>query len=524
MTDELFIGLDFGSDSVRALLVSSDGEHLKSAVHNYSRWSKGLYSDAAAAQFRQHPLDYLEGLEKVIPAVICGYDPLRVRGIGIATTGSTPCAVDSSGVPLALNAQFGDNPNAMFLLWKDHTAVLEAEEITLRAKQTTVDYTCYEGGCYSAEWFWAKYLHVLRADKKVRHACHSFVEHCDWIAAELAGAPVKAGRCAAGHKAMWHQSWGGLPPEEFWAGVDPLLAGRRAALYDETYTADVAVGNLSAKWAKKLGLHTGVVIAGGALDCHMGAVGAGVKPHQLVMVIGTSACEILVIPKTYKCISGICGQVDGSVIPGMTGLEAGQAAFGDIYAWFRQFLTYAGPVDLSRLEAEAAALAVSDVLALDWHNGRRSPNANQKLAGALSGLNLGTTAPMMYRALVEGTAFGAKRIIDHFNAQGICVREVAAVGGIARKSPFVMQICADVMNMPIRIAQTDQACALGAAMFAAVASGVSPDIETAMRKMNSGFETVYRPIRDNVQCYRRQYDRYLGFAAAVEAETMNQYK
>lgn len=517
---DYLIGLDFGSDSVRAVLVTAAGEVLNTCVHQYARWGKGLYSDAVQSQFRQHPLDYLEGCEAVMKGVLSGVDSSCVRGVGVDTTGSTPCAVNAAGVPLALTPEFSENPNAMFVLWKDHTALQEASEINALAKKWAVDFTQYEGGIYSSEWFWAKYLHILRTDEKVRNACHGFVEHCDWITAHLAGTPVKPSRCAAGHKAMWHPSWGGLPSEEFLTTLDPLLRGRRAELYSETYTADMPVGRLSTDWAKKLGLSTEVVIAGGAFDCHMGAVGAGIEPGQLVKVIGTSTCDIMVAPGLDFCVKGICGQVDGSVIPGMTGLEAGQSAFGDIFAWFKRLLSYGGEIDLAALEADAAALPIGDEFALDWMNGRRTPDANQNLAGAIFGINLGTTAPMIYRALAEAAAFGAKRIIDRFAEEGIPIDSVLAIGGIAKKSRFVMQTCADVFERPIKVAKSGQACALGAAMFAAVASGIYPDIFSAMRAMNLGFDCEYFPDPGNAVLYRKKYQRYLAMAAAVEKETM----
>ncbi len=524
LNEHLLIGLDFGSDSVRAILVTADGEQLASSVHPYSRWAAGMYSNAEKSQFRQHPLDYLEGLEKVVKGVLEGQDAGAVRGIGIDTTGSTPCAVDSRGVPLALHPEFADNPNAMFILWKDHTAVREADEINALAKKWHTDYTKYEGGIYSSEWFWAKYLHILRTDKAVREACRGFVEHCDWITALLAGSPVKPSRCAAGHKAMWHRDWGGLPPEDFLTALDPLLAGRRQELYEETYTADVPVGKLCPEWAARLGLSTDVVIAGSAIDCHMGAVGAGIRPGQMVKVIGTSTCDIMVAPAPDHCVRGICGQVDGSVLPGLTGLEAGQSAFGDIYAWFKRFLSYGGEIDLRKLEAEAAALPISRVVALDWMNGRRSPDANLNLTGAIFGLNLGTTAPMVFRALVEATAFGAKRIIERFQEENIQIDSMIAIGGIAKKSAFVMQTCADVLNMPIQVAKSEQACALGAAMFAAAAAGVYPDIQTAVDAMSAGVESEYLPNPENAAVYRKQYQHYLALADMMEADSNNGFR
>lgn len=346
------IGVDFGTDSARALVVNAEtGEELASHVAHYKRWSEGLYSDAAKNQFRHHPLDYLESLEecitgalKKLPAEVAE----NVIGIGIDTTGSTPAPVDENGTPLALLDEFRDNPNAMFILWKDHTAVQEAAEINKLAKTWGgVDYTKYEGGVYSSEWFWAKILHILRVDEKVRQAAHSWVEVCDWIPAVLTGTTdpkvLKRSRCAAGHKAMWHPEWGGLPSEEFLVKLDPLLKGVRERMFEETYTSDEKAGELTEEWAARLGLPPGVAVAVGAFDAHMGAVGGGIREHTLVKIMGTSTCDVMVASKDelgQTLVEGICGQVDGSVIPGMIGLEAGQSAFGDVYAWFRNVLLW----------------------------------------------------------------------------------------------------------------------------------------------------------------------------------------
>ena len=452
-------------------------------------------------------------------------DKTRVIGIGVDTTGSTPCAVNREGVPLSMLPEFAEDPNAMFILWKDHTAIFEADEINAYAKSHGgTDYTMYEGGIYSSEWFFAKILHTLRMSESVRKAAFSWVEHCDWIPAELTGNidPLKMARsrCAAGHKAMWHESWGGLPPEEFFAGLDPMLAGLRDRLFKDTVTGDKPAGKLSAKWADRLGLTTDVVVAAGAFDCHFGAVGAQIHAYDLVKVCGTSTCDILVAPQVNNCIPGICGQVDGSVIPGMIGLEAGQSAFGDVYAWFKRLLSYAGDIKIAELEKEAATIPVgtTGVLALDWFNGRRTPNANQKLTGAICGLNLGTTAPMIYRALAESTVYGARAIIDHFKAQSIPIRNVIMTGGISRKSPFIMQMCADVFNLPIKIAACDQTCALGSAMFGAVAAGHYARVEDAMEKMGAGFDAEYTPNKEVVQLYEELYQRYLRFGRTLEKE------
>lgn len=542
---ELVLGIDYGTDSVRAVVVEvATGKEEASEVASYQRWSEGRYCNPARNQFRQHPLDYLEGLETSVKAALAKLPPGaggRVVGIGIDTTGSTPCAVDSEGTPLALRDGFKDNPNAMFILWKDHTAVDEAESINRIARSWGgTDFTRYEGGVYSAEWFWAKILHVLREDPEVRQAAYSWVEHCDWLPAILTGttgpAVMKRSRCAAGHKAMWHQEWGGLPPEEFLIRVDPLLGGLRGRLYTGTDTADQKAGGLTDEWAARLGLKPGIAVAVGAFDAHMGAVGGGISAAILVKIMGTSTCDVIVAPGAVigeKLVGGICGQVDGSVLPGLIGLEAGQSAFGDVYAWFRDILSWsleplmettlvdkatAGRLKqeiednlLGRLSAEAARIDPEEtgLIALDWLNGRRTPYADQMLKGAIIGLTLGTTPAKIFRALVEATAFGAKAIADRFAEEGVTIEQVVALGGIAKKNGFVMQVTADVLGMPAKVVRSEQACALGAAMFGAVAAGCHGTVLEAQARMGSGFSRIYYPRPENTAKYQQLYQTYL---------------
>jgi L-ribulokinase len=544
MADKYTIGLDYGTDSVRSLIVNvATGEEVASAVFEYPRWKKGLYCDPVKNQFRQHPDDYLEGLEftivealKQAPAGVAE----NVAGISVDTTGSTPVAVDEKGTPLSLTPGFRDNPNAMFVLWKDHTAVKEAGEINHLASNWEIDFTRYEGGVYSSEWFWAKLLHVIREDISIFRTAYSWVEHCDWIPGLLIGnthpKTIKRSRCAAGHKAMWHEAFGGLPSEEFLTALDPMLEGLRDRLYKDTYTCDVAAGKLTPEWARRLGLSTSVVVGVGAFDAHLGALGAEIEPYYLSKVMGTSTCDMLVAPLEEvgdKLVKGICGQVDGSIVPGMMGLEAGQSAFGDIYAWFKRLLEW--PLDtilagsklldeetksrlidetkgkiIARLSEEAALIPLeeSGIVALDWLNGRRTPDANQNLKGAITGLTLGSDAPRIFRALVEATAFGSKAINDRFIEEGVRIDGVIALGGVAKKSPFVMQIVADVLNMPIKVARSEQACALGSAMAAAVAAGIYATTAEAQQKMGGGIETEYHPIPENVEKYKVLYEQY----------------
>lgn len=556
--DQLVIGVDYGTDSVRSVIVdAANGREIASSVYYYPRWKEGRFCNAPTNQFRQHPLDYIEGLESTIKDCIeiAGGDKVAkaIKGISVDTTGSTPVAVDSTGTPLALSPQFKSNPNAMFILWKDHTAVNEAAAINKHAEKFDINYLKYAGGIYSSEWFWAKLLHIIRIDEEVRNTMHSWVEHCDWIPFLLTGgkdvADIKRGRCSAGHKALWAEEFGGLPPDDFFASLDPLLTGITNKLFKETYTADQAVGQLSDEWAERLGLLTDVIVGTGAFDAHMGAVGGQIEPYHLSKVMGTSTCDILVAPSgdiKDKPVRGICGQVNGSVIPGMVGLEAGQSAFGDTYAWFKNILLWPLQSTLSNskiIDSQTARLLIDEMeemiipelsrqasllpidedneLALDWFNGRRTPDADQMLKGAISGLNLGTDAPRMFRALAEATCFGAKSIVNRFIEEGIPIKGIIGIGGVAKKSSFVMQMMADVLGMPIRIHQFKHTCALGAAMFAAVVAGIYPTIEEAMKAMGGGFDVEYHPDKTKQSVYENRYKQYqeLGEFVANQVKT-----
>jgi L-ribulokinase len=555
MSKKYVIGIDYGTDSVRSVVVdTADGRIAGSSVYEYQRWKKGLFCDPSSNSFRQHPLDYLEGLEQSVKGALSGLGKEvinNIAGITIDTTGSTPVAVDKEGVPLSMKPEFANDPDAMFVLWKDHTAVKEAAEINeLAGNWGGIDFTKFEGGIYSSEWFWAKVLHVLRNSEKVRKNAFSWVEHCDWIPALLTGntdpLKLKRSRCAAGHKAMWHDDFNGLPDEKFLIKLDPLLAGLRDRLFSETYTCDVVAGNLSADWAKKLGLSTEVKVGVGAFDAHLGAIGGEIKPYQLVKVMGTSTCDMIIAPfdeAGEKLVAGICGQVDGSIVPGMLGLEAGQSAFGDIYAWFSKLLMWPVTEIISnmnwldqntrdKIRSETADKIIEELsrqaakiheeetalVALDWMNGRRTPDANQSLKGAISGLSLGSDAPRIFKTLVEATAFGSRMINERFIYEGVRIDGVIAIGGVAKKNPFVMQIVADVLNMPIKVASSDQTCALGSAMAASVVAGVHKDVAAAQKAMGGGFEKEYFPDPVRAKKYEAMFRKYKKLGGFVEEE------
>jgi L-ribulokinase len=546
------IGLDYGSDSVRAVLIDTkNGNEIASEVFWYPRWKQQQYCNSRINQFRQHPLDHIEGLEQTINSVIyqSKINPELIVSICIDTTGSSPLPITKDGTPLALVDDFKENPNALMVLWKDHTAVKEANEINDLARNWGgEDFTKFEGGIYSSEWFWAKILHIVREDKAVKEATYTWMEHCDYMTYILADHKdldtFKRSRCAAGHKAMWHKSWNGLPDEQFLNQLDPYLGELRGNLYEETYTSDEVAGHLNQEWADRLGLTTNTVIAVGTFDAHSGAVGAKVDKHTLVRVMGTSTCDIMIADEELigeKCVRGICGQVDGSVIPGFIGLEAGQSAFGDVLAWFKNLLSW--PIDnlvmtstiltkeqkeklqeeidanfIKTLADQAEKIPLEEAIpiALDWVNGRRTPDANQELKAAFTGISLGTKAPHIFKALVNAICFGSKMIVDRFENEGVEIKSVIGIGGVARKSPFIMQTLANVLNMPIKVAVSDQAPALGSAIYAAVAAGVYNNVIEASKVMGSDFEAEYFPEKNHIKTYANLMESYKTLGEFVE--------
>lgn len=529
------LGLDYGTNSCRALIIDlADGREIAEHTFDYPGGTLGILLDAADPNVaRQDPRDYLAGLEAVILGAIAtarmvepGFVPEHIIGIGIDTTGSTILPVDRDGTPLALLTRFADNPAAHTWLWKDHTAHAEAAAITETARALRPDYLAKCGGTYSSEWFWAKIWHCKNTDPEVYAAAHSWVELCDWLPAVLTGdtRPENLFRsiCAAGHKAMFNTGWGGLPDKEFLGRLDPALADLRDRLYDRAWPSDVRAGGLSPEWARKTGLRPDTTVAVGAFDAHMGAVGAGIGEGRLVKILGTSTCDIMVAPtdRALEDIPGVCGIVDGSVKSGHYGIEAGQSAVGDIFLWFIHNLAPEryGATPAARyavLERQAAALkpGESGLLALDWNNGNRTILVDQRLSGLLLGQTLYTQPHEIYRALIEATAFGALRIIERLEEYGVPVREVINCGGLAEKNPLLMQVYADITGRPMKVARSSQTCALGAALFGAVAAG--PDrggyatLDAAQDAACGLREKIYQPDPAAHAVYRELYGLYV---------------
>jgi L-ribulokinase len=520
------LGLDFGTNSVRALVADvADGREVGAGVHNYQHGQAGIILGRDPNLARQHPADYLTGLEASVRTALKAaakadrrFRPEDVVGIGVDTTGSTPIPVDAAGRPLALDKRFSRNPAAMAWLWKDHTAHAEAEEITALAREIRPQYLAKCGGTYSSEWFWSKLLHCLRTSPEVFAAAHTWVECTDFLPAVLAGtehpSKVVRGICAAGHKAMYHESWGGLPDAEFLSRLDPRLGALRPRLFEKACSVEKTAGGLTADWAKRLGLAAGIPVAVGAFDAHLGAVGSGIRPGTLVKILGTSSCDMMVAPLSQKLpdIPGLCGIVPGSILPGFHGLEAGQSAVGDIFNWFVNCIEPGGKKLGSHQALSGAAAKLrpgeSGLLALDWNNGNRTVLVDQRLTGMVLGQTLHTTGGELYRALIEACAFGALVIIERFEEFGVPVREVVNCGGIAEKNPLVLQIYADVTGRPMKVARSAQTCALGSAICGAVAAGCYPDFPAAQERMTGLKPKVFTPKAAAHQTYRRLYALY----------------
>ena len=509
---KLSLGLDYGTNSVRALLVDVDtGAELASSVYDYPSGEAGILLDRRDPNLaRQNPQNYLDGFDATVREVLRGVDPADVVGIGIDTTGSSPMPIDREGNALASHPEFRDDLAAYCWLWKDHTSYREAAEIT--ASPLATEYLAKCGGRYSSEWFWSKILRCARTAPRVFEAAYSWAEYCDWIPAQITGNAdphaMARSRCAAGHKAMFADEWGGLPSKAFLASLDPRLADLRDRLYEETLTSDRRAGGVSAETAARTGLREGTPVAVGAFDAHFGAVASGAKPGTLVKIMGTSTCDCMAHPLSEPLadVPGLCGIVKGSVLPDCWGLEAGQSAVGDLFNWVVR-LTGRTHDELTD-EGLKLRPGESGLIALDWNNGNRTVLVDAELTGLLVGQTLHTTPAEMYRAAIEATAFGALTIIDRFEAYGVRVEEVVNCGGIAEKSPFVMQIYADVCDRPMKVSRSAQTCALGSAIFGAVAGGAYATVEAAQARMTGVKKRVYTPVPEAAATYKRLYALY----------------
>lgn len=519
------LGLDFGTNSMRALIVDvADGRELAEAVADYPSGEKGIILDESNPDLaRQHPLDYLKVIEQAVTKALSlaaqkdtNFHPERVIGLGVDTTGSTPMPVDAEGNTLTAQGRFANNPHAMAWLWKDHTSHAEAGEWTEAARKQHPEYLAKCGGRYSSEWFWSKILKCARVAPDVFEAAYTWVEIADWIPAILCGTTHPSrlirGICAAGHKAFFNPAWGGYPAEEFVASLDKRLERVRRSLPDTCANVSQSAGTLSSEWAKKLGLPVGIPVAVGAFDAHLGAVGAGISEGTLVKIMGTSTCDIMIsrMDRDLPDIPGLCGIVPESVVPGSYGLEAGQSAVGDLFAWLVDQIKPAHQSH-QQLTEQAGQLrpGESGVLALDWHNGNRTILVDQRLSGLFVGMNLHTTPAELYRALIEATAFGARAIVERFEEYGVKVQRVVNCGGISARNPLAMQIYADVLNRPIAISRSLQTCALGSAIAAAVVSRAHPDFDTAISRMTGVQDKIYQPIPKNVQIYEKLFKLYM---------------
>ena len=552
MENVYVIGLELGTDSARALLVNArTGEEVDTEVVSYPRWMEGRYTVDSDAQFRHHPLDYIEAVERSVGTVVRRH-PDMVEGIvsiSLDTTASTPCLVDRECTPLALKPEYRENPDAMFVVWKDHTGQAEADEINALLSRQPVNYALHTGNSYSAENFWSKVLHVLRHSPELQREAYSAIEICDYIPALLTGcrdaSAVRIGHCGAASKAMWAEEWGGYPPAEFFEQLDPVLLPILAHLPRTTYSCEKSAGRLTPEWAGRLGLRAGIVIGVGNVDSHSGGVGGGIEYGTMVMNLGTSACFMSVMPPKEMgdtIVEGIFSQVEGSILSHMVGFESGLSAFGDVFAWFRKLMMWpleniAGQcgfvseqvrqklmeeaenrmLDDIAHEAERLEVTMDTPLATDWLNGRRAPYSNSALTATVSGLSLSTTVAEIYYSLVEATAFATKCCIDHNSRFGVVTRRLVAIGGIARKSPFVVQMLSDVMNMPIEVPDCPQAGTLGAAIHAAVVAGVYPSVGEAQRVLCKPVCQTYHPNAHRHVLLQHRYARYIALGKFTES-------
>ena len=535
------IGIDYGTNSVRAVVVdTANGTVAGTSVFHYPSGEAGVLLHPKDPHLaRQNPADYLDGLRASVTGALAAaaqvpeFSPSRVIGVGVDTTGSTPMPIDAQARPLALDPRWKDNLAAQAWLWKDHTSASEAARITDTARAHAPEYLAPIGGTYSSEWWWSKIWHCLNVAPEVFDAAHSWVELADFIPAVLSGVrrseDIVRCVCAAGHKAMYSEAWGGLPSTSFLARLDPKLAELRGRLFDKALPPGQPAGRLSDEWARTLGLRPGIAIAMGGFDAHYGAVGSGVTAGTLVKIIGTSTCDCAIAPAADRIedIPGICGIVNGSIMPDFFGIEAGQSAVGDILKWWVEGVCGGDESLHADLSREAATLrpGESGLIALDWNNGNRTILVDTRLTGLILGQTLHTTRAEIYRALIEATAFGARAIIERIREYGVAIERVVCCGGIAEKNDLFMQIYADVIGQPMLIAGSPQTPALGSAVAAAVTAGgaaggydswtEAQGAMTTIKEKRFSPDPAARGVYDELYgMYRELHDAFGGVAGA----------
>ncbi|MBM7553140.1 ribulokinase [Thalassobacillus pellis] len=530
MATKYAIGVDYGTESGRAVLIDlTDGAEVADHVTEYSHGVideklPGSQVELGAEWALQHPLDYIEVLKVSVPEVLAqgGVHKEDVIGIGIDFTACTMLPVDETGTPLCLKEELKERPHSWLKLWKHHAAQKEANLLNEIAEKRGEDFLARYGGKISSEWMIAKIWQVLNEDSEIYERTDQFLEATDWVVMQMTG-NVRKNSCTAGYKALWHKT-NGYPSREFFKALDPRLENLTdTKLRGEIAPIGTKAGELTEKMAGLMGLNPGIAVAVGNVDAHAAVPGVGVvTPGKLVMAMGTSICHML-LGTEEKTVEGMCGVVEDGIIPGYLGYEAGQSAVGDIFAWFvdRSVPAYVkeeadreGLHIHEWLERKATALrpGESGLLALDWWNGNRSVLVDTDLAGMMLGYTLQTKPEEVYRALLEATAFGTRKIVESFHQNGVSVDELYACGGLPQKNKLLMQIYADVTNREIKVAASKQTPALGAAMFGAVAAGSEKggydSITAAAKQMGHVREETYRPIQENVAIYDKLYQEY----------------
>jgi L-ribulokinase len=518
------LGIDFGTLSGRAVLVDArDGSEIASVVFDYPR---GVMDAKLPSGKRlppewalQHPQDYLDVFTHTIPAVLrqSGVDPTQVKGIGIDFTASSPLPAKADGTPLCFLEAFKDEPHAYVKLWKHHASQPQADLINETARKRGETWLKRYGGKYSSEWFFSKLLQILQEAPQVYQAMDIFIESADWVIWQLTGKMMR-NTCTAGYKMLVQD--GHYPSKEFFAALHPDFADVIASkVWGEFAPLGGRAGNLTEAMAKATGLPVGTAVAVANVDAHVTAPAVkATEPGVMVMIMGTSTCHIM-SGDQLQDVEGMCGVVNGGIIEGLYGYEAGQSGVGDIFAWFvdhavpAEYYEAAKAAKLSTheyLEREAAKQKPGEhgLLALDWWNGNRSTLVDTELSGLLIGATLATRAPDIYRALIEATAFGTRVIIEAFEARGIEVKELVAAGGLPEKNALLRQIYADVTGRTLKLGGSSQAPALGSAIHAAVAAGIYPDVPKAAAAMGKLKEDVVAPIAANQAIYDQLYREY----------------